>query len=654
MNRHRTLRRVAAVAAGVIALLAAAVPSASAAATVRIRTADLKADGTVRLTVSVGGDRAGTPASKADFAVAEAGRPVENFSVEPLTTTIPASIALAIDVSGSTAGRPLSDAKAAAKDFVGRLPGGTRVGIVAFSDTAWVRTGITADRGALRAGIDGLKAGGGTALYDGIALAAGTLAPEPGQKTIVVFSDGRDTAASATAASAAAAATKVGAPVTAVMLATKDTDRAALTTLAGATRGSLVEVGASAGLAAAFSAVASEIASQFVISYKRDGGTPQLELTVGLGDARDAIVVANPRTAPTTKPAPPPATGAKRPPIGALSGTAGLAIGLAAAFAFVALFGSTLFRRAAPTPGMQSLTRGIRASERRLRPRREEIARDDESGEDHAGGAMNDLRRVADGLMHRVPRMQAIERSTQKLLERASWPMRASEFLMVQAAIAIGSFVLAAGLLGRWWIAAALGVLGAMSPRAVLSGRIAKRQAAFLEQLPDTLTLLAGTLKAGYGFMQALDVLVQETPQPTAGEFSRVLTEARLGMPLDGAMTSMAERTGSEDFRWVVLAINIQRQTGGNLADLLTTVAQTLRDREAVRRQIKTLSAEGRLSAIILGALPFVIAGYISVVNPGYLSGLFSSGSGKVMIVAALGLMGLGIAWIRKIIRIDV
>jgi len=125
-------------------------------------------------------------------------------------------------------------------------------------------------------------------------------------------------------------------------------------------------------------------------------------------------------------------------------------------------------------------------------------------------------------------------------------------------------------------------------------------------------------------------------------------------MPVEDALNSMAERVGGDDFRWVVLAINIQRQVGGNLAALLTTVSNTLREREMVRRQIKVLSAEGRLSAIILVALPFLLAGYISIVNPGYLQQLFHATVGKIMIVIGVVLMTIGIAWMRKIIKIDV
>lgn len=647
-TRPRAGRRCVVAALIGFALVSLAATPAIAQTKVRIREAVPMPDGKVRLSVSVGGDAAERTLAAGDFAVFEAGKKIQDIEVEPLVATAPAAIALAIDVSGSTAGKPIVDAKAAAKAFVDRLADGTRVTIIAFSDTAWVRTGLTDDRDAIRSGLDRLTAGGGTAVYDGIALAAWALRGEPGQRTIVVFSDGKDTASTATLAEAIDAAKSVRAPLTAVALATKDSDREALSALAAGTRGSLVEVGASAGLASAFSGVASELTNQYLVRYTGSGGGTQLEIAVALGAARDAVLVANPRKAAAApKPEPRPVAPAA-PPVAALAGQSGLIIGLAAAFLFVALFGLLLGRRAAPTQGLQSLRRGIDAFERRNR------VREDVRSDDEPAGARAEIGRAADDLLNRVPRLQRFERRLQQQLERAAWPVRASEFLMLQTGSGLASLILVWALIGRWPAGVAAGLVATMVPRALMNRRVAKRQAMFLEQLPDTLTLLAGTLKAGYGFAQAVDVLVRETPQPTAGEFTRVLTEARLGMPIEGAMTAMAERTGSEDFRWVVLAINIQRQVGGNLADLLTTVAGTLREREQVRRQIKTLSAEGRLSAIILGALPFVIAGYVQMVNPTYLSGLFTSSTGKMMIGAALGLMGLGLAWIRKIIRIDV
>jgi tight adherence protein B len=141
---------------------------------------------------------------------------------------------------------------------------------------------------------------------------------------------------------------------------------------------------------------------------------------------------------------------------------------------------------------------------------------------------------------------------------------------------------------------------------------------------------------------------------PTSTEFQRALTEARLGLPLEDSLGDMAERIDSDDFRWVVVAMNIQRQVGGNLAELLETVAATLRGREQVRRQISALSAEGRLSAVILIALPFVILGFLLVTNPGYLTPLLTNMLGWIMLGIVTVLMLIGVLWIRKMIAIDV
>jgi len=257
-------------------------------------------------------------------------------------------------------------------------------------------------------------------------------------------------------------------------------------------------------------------------------------------------------------------------------------------------------------------------------------------------------------LVSSVPRPSGYDERIQVRLDRAGWQLRSTEFLTLRiiASIMIGLVAwgltnsLLAGLLGA--------VVGALVPAAVLSLAIDRRQSRFLEQLPDTLQLLAGTLKAGYGVLQAIDTVVKEVDDPMSSEFQRALTEARLGLPLDESLGAMADRVGSDDFRWVVVAINIQRQVGGNLAELLETVAETLRSREQVRRQVKVLSAEGRLSAVILIALPFVLLGAILLTNAEYLQPLFTSLIGYVLIAGAAILMIVGVLWIRRIVRIEV
>jgi tight adherence protein B len=192
---------------------------------------------------------------------------------------------------------------------------------------------------------------------------------------------------------------------------------------------------------------------------------------------------------------------------------------------------------------------------------------------------------------------------------------------------------------------------GLVGPYLYVMVKQSQRLAKFLAQLPDTLQLMSGSLSAGYGVLQAIDLVADEAGEPIASEFQRVLVEARLGMPLEDSLEGMADRMDSDDFRWVVLAMNIQREVGGNLADLLRTVAQTLRDREALRRHIKALAAEGKLSAIILVILPFFLAGYLILVNPTYVGTLTESVFGWILI--GIGVIGIivGMVWIRNLIR---
>lgn len=627
-------------------------PARAESASVRIRDAKLDPTGAVQLVVSVGGPLAGQTLAPGAFTVTEGGSPVAGLTAAPLlrsTEAPPVTVALVFDVSGSTAGKPLADAKAAGKRFLSLLPPGVRVAVIAFGPTAVVKQGFTSNRSSLRRSIDGLRASGGTALYDAVILASVTLDREQAQHNIVLFSDGKDTASTRRLRDAQAAARGAKAPVTSVGLVTSDFDAAALSALAGSTGGRLLSVGQSSKLADAFGQVARDIASQYVLTYSsgaRDAKDLVLEVTASSGrvSASDAIAVLNPRIAP-----PPPAdrvpSADRKPPIAAFANKTGLYVGIGSVFAALTLLMILLAGTTSTDPAIKVL----RALNRK-RGRRQDARGDEEE----RGLAASALGRRAVEIVDHLPKRAGYDGRVQLLLDRAGWPLRTSEFTIIQMLAAAGGLLLGAILLQRWWLGAVLLAAGVIVPRLVLARRVDRRRATFLGQLPDTLQLLAGSLQAGYGFMQGLDTLVKEAPAPTSLEFSRVLTESRLGMPVEDALMMMAERIDSDDFRWVVLAINIQRQVGGNLAVLLQTVAGTLREREQVRRQIKVLSAEGRLSGIILVSLPFGLAGYISVVNPTYIGALFKETLGRVMIAGALFMMGVGIAWMKKIINIDV
>jgi tight adherence protein B len=219
--------------------------------------------------------------------------------------------------------------------------------------------------------------------------------------------------------------------------------------------------------------------------------------------------------------------------------------------------------------------------------------------------------------------------------------------LVLAALLTVVTNSLLAGIL----IGALVGWLGM---RLIVSVRISRRQAAFAEQLPDVLQLVAGALQSGFSLPQALDTVIREGSQPAAGEFSRALAETRIGGELEVAMNKVADRMNSTDLRWTVMAIGIQRQVGGNLVEVLSNTVDTMRERAQMRRQVRALSAEGRLSAYILVALPLLMAGYMFLVRRDYIRALYTTAPGLTMLIGSVVLIVVGSIWMRNIVRLEV
>jgi tight adherence protein B len=239
-------------------------------------------------------------------------------------------------------------------------------------------------------------------------------------------------------------------------------------------------------------------------------------------------------------------------------------------------------------------------------------------------------------------------------LEQAGLPMKAGEFVALTAVCALAGAVLGAILLTNILFALVVAVVAGLIPYAWLVRARGQRQKRMAEQLADVLSILASSLRAGHSFLQALDQVANEIKDPSAGEFHRVVSEIRLGRSIDEAMVEMADRIGSDDMRWAMMAVNIQRQVGGNLAEVLDIVANTVRERAYIHRQVKVLSAEGRISIAILSLLPFGIFFYLVIVNPDYIGLLFSTMMGRLMLIVGGALMGLGIFIMTRIVKIDV
>src|SRR5579859_767264 len=203
-----------------------------------------------------------------------------------------------------------------------------------------------------------------------------------------------------------------------------------------------------------------------------------------------------------------------------------------------------------------------------------------------------------------------------------------------------------------------IGVLGGAllswaAMRLVVSIRIARRRGAFAEQLPDLLQLVAGSLKSGFSLAQGLDAVIREGAQPASGEFARALSLARLGVDQADALQRVADRMDCMDLRWAVMVIRIQREVGGRLAEVLTTTVGTMRKRSHLRNQVRALSAEGRLSAYILVALPVMVGVWMFITDRPYMQLLYTSTIGIVMLFGAVVLIGVGALWMRKVIKVE-
>ena len=257
------------------------------------------------------------------------------------------------------------------------------------------------------------------------------------------------------------------------------------------------------------------------------------------------------------------------------------------------------------------------------------------------------------GITGRLADRAGLLSRTEDALEQADLPLRPPEALFFYFA---GVFVVA--LLGLLIvpviIAFVLVLTAAIVPIVMLHRRRKKRLREFQMQLPSTLNLLSGSMRAGFSFGQGLESVANEATQPTRRELQRVFTESRLGRPMEDALEDSAQRMASVDLMWAVMAIRIQREVGGNLAELLDTVGETMTARERLRLEIKSLTAEARFSGIILGTFPVVFAGILYLVQPDYMGALFEDSLGIIAIIAACIGTFVGFLWLKKLLKIEV
>lgn len=578
------------------------------------------------------------------FALSEGG--VER-EVSVSKVTDPSEVVLVIDTSSSMEGEPLAAAKSAATAFLASLPTDATVSVVGFGGETTVATAPTTDRDAAAAGIASLELSGDTALYDAVVTASELLVGgEDVQSYVVVLSDGADTVSSATLEAAADVVVDHNATLFAVALQSPDADLSGLSQLATSAGGNTFTTSELGELTDIYDAIAGRVANTYDVSFRATSEGPvvlrvvvlagetlvQTETTVELSPGAPA----SPVTATTLPPASgdvelgAPATRLVADPD--ILSEHGLLIGAVAFFFAIAVCLRIVFATVA-TP-----------SPRRIIHRAHDDIRE-------APSRLAKLGQRFSLFTDRMLESRQKSSSVNRALDAAGIHMRPGEFVAIVIGVSLGCFFIFSILLGPLGGLVIAAVVG-FGARIFLNVRANKRRTKFAEQLPDTLMILSSSLRAGYGVQQALNAVTEEAESPTRDEFKRAVVETRIGRDLGDALEGIHGRIGNEDFLWVIRAIGINRELGGDLAEILDNVSDTIRDRAQVKAQVRSLTAEGRLSAYVLMALPVFVAGFIQLTNPGYIALLFSTTGGWAAIGFALVLMAVGGLWIRKIVNI--
>ena len=560
------------------------------------------------------------------------------------TTDVRRTAVLVMDTSNSMQGDRISAAQAAAGTFLDSVPDDVYVGIVTFDSDVQAALDPTLDRDQARQVVDSLELNRQTRLYDG--LQAGIeMAGDEGQRQLLVLSDGADTSdTDLDDVTAAIGDSEV--QVNVVSLEQGQGEAVdALEELATAGAGEVISADSDA-LGQAFSAQADVLARQVLVTAEVPDTVTAAEATVEVTLGSDQGPLSASAFTPiadesggdeTSPPAVVPVSEPLMLNINWLyGGIAALGLGLLLVLVMLAPRKSQpLTGEALATTYAAQVTRGKRRAE--SSSQEQTLAQAAEAAEKVLGSS------------------KTLESRITERLEGAGNPFKAGEWLLLHVGIFVVMGVI--GLLlggGNLVLGLIFLAIGAFGPWMYLGFKRSRRRKAFERAIPDTLQLISGSLAAGLSLAQSVDTVVKEGQEPIAGEFKRALVETRLGINLDDALEGVADRFDSKDFAWVVMAIRIQRQVGGNLAELLDTVAGTMREREYMRRQVAALAAEGKLSAWVLGGLPPMFLVYLLLTKRDYVMVMFTEPLGWMMLGGLGVLLGVGTFWMSRLVKVEV
>ena len=607
------------------------------------------ADG-VQLLVSVPASAGTVDYSK--VAVSIGGKDVSSTAVAASTSDAIRRVSiLAIDTSESMAGARIDEAKRAAETYLATAPANVSIGVLTFDDRVRLLVKPSRERDQAREAIANLTLTRNTALYDGVlgALdAAGPGGNDAGQRRVLVLSDGKDTT-STELSSAVSTIAKSGVVVDAVALQQSGTESAPLRAMAAAGKGTVLDASKPSALSAAFAKEADALSRQVLVTSDVPKGVARnADVSVSIPASSGSLTAG--AYLPVRAAAPSSTAAAAAPTEVSLSrvvvservvigGVVALAVGLLGIILALGMRKPDPDSKDWLNRQMQAYgtfaTTGPGQHEPEVAPQ----------------GISGQARKAAEKAL---ANNRTLEAKLEAKLDTAGMSLKPAEWLLVRAGVTVGAGMVGI-LIGSGNIV--LGLLfvvgGIVGPGLYLRLRRSRRLNAFGAGLADTLQLMSGSLSAGLSLAQSIDTIVREGNEPIASEFRRVVIETRLGVPLEDSLDGVAQRMESRDWEWVVMAIRIQREVGGNLAELLLQVAGTLREREFLRRHVKALSAEGRLSCYILGALPPGFLVFLTVTKPDYVHPLYSTALGYILLAAIGLLLSVGIVWMAKVAKVD-
>ncbi len=554
---------------------------------------------------------------------------------------VPTEIVYVIDANTRSArGDAFVTIKESVKNSVSQLPESVAVGVIAAGDAPIVVSEVTTDRNQVLSAIDTVSFRQRSDIYGSIVRGTELFSSEPGTvRSIVTIATGPDTEQKVPASSSKAALVRTGTQLVALQYNGGDIELAPTSSTSGGVSANIDSIAA---IERTISSASSAAAERLMIPFETTGETgTRSNATLKVGDAEQSFSFVNGQNSTRISQIDAPfetAGGA-----GFFSGV--IVLGGLVLLAFVGI-GLAVWAVSSMFVGERQLDTLLDRYE----------ANDPTLSEDETQEAVVQTAVVqrAIQLSENFAERQGFLTRMEKTLERADLPIRPGEavvfFLVgVLVAFTLGLF-LTGSIIGAVILALVVAGLSYFALQFMANRRLKKFEA----QLPDTLQLLAGTLRAGFSLPQGIDAVSKEIAPPMGSELRRAVSEAQLGRDLEESLEGISERVDSPDFAWAVMAIGIQREVGGNLNELLMTVAETMIARERLRREVNALTAEGRMSALILGLLPPGLGTVLGLGNPEYISVLFTRTAGNILLGLAVLSALIGLAWMKKVITLNV